>query len=112
MNVAKWRPFPQLNDDYHALMPVYESGINRTDYDSLGRSDLSMLPKIATVVEVRTPNQEWLVKCHGSFWRARSRRNHLVLAIGDDVKVVNCQGNVLIIEEHLPQIRELPFARS
>lgn len=84
--------FPNFSDPEYALA-----------WNGIGHGDLlpplpPKLPPKAMVVEVRVPDQEWLVKYRGSFWRARPHRSDLPLAVGDEVRVVSRKRNVLLVE--------------
>jgi hypothetical protein len=58
----------------------------------------------ATVIDVLSPNQDRLVvKYLGVLWRAKVHRHALSLAIGEEVRVISRQGNVLIVDRDLPQ---------
>lgn len=86
------RAVPRFSDPEYAWMG------DRTGYGGVMPSSLAQRFSKAKVVEVRVPNQEWLVKYRGSFWRARTRQKHLSLAVGDEARVVSRYRNVLIVE--------------
>ncbi|MFH7241453.1 MAG: NfeD family protein [Spirulina sp.] len=66
-------------------------------------SGLAHLPT-ATVVDVMDPHPDRLVvKYLGVLWRAKVHRHTLSLTIGDEVRVISRQGNVLIVDRGLPQ---------
>ncbi len=62
---------------------------------------------MATVVDVLAPHQDRLVvKYLGVLWRAKVHRQ-VSLTVGEEVRVVSRQGNVLIVDRGLPQPGEV-----